>query len=80
VDEEPARPPKRRARRQRERQAEREQDEPFESPTVKDLRDLPIAEEEPAPAPAAGVTNGFSEHEITDESLSEFWQEFKERR
>jgi capsular exopolysaccharide synthesis family protein len=78
VDEEMAQPPTRRRRRQRERQAERDRDEHFESPTVEDLRDLPIAEEDPAPA--TGATNGFSEHEITDESLSEFWQEFKERR
>jgi len=38
--------------------------------------DLPIAE----PAPVASPTNGAGEHGVTDESLSEFWQEFKERR
>ena len=38
--------------------------------------DGPVAE----PAPIASPTNGSGEHVVTDESLSEFWQEFKERR
>jgi hypothetical protein len=45
---------------------------------VEEARDRPAAE--PEPAPVSGPTNGFGEHEITDESLSAFWQEFKERR
>jgi capsular exopolysaccharide synthesis family protein len=47
-------------------------------PMVEEARDRPAAE--PEPAPVSGPTNGFGEHEITDESLSAFWQEFKERR
>jgi hypothetical protein len=32
-----------------------------------------------APAPE-GATNGSGDHGVTDETLAEFWQEFKERR
>jgi len=40
----------------------------------------PIADE-PAPVEAAnGSTNGSTEHDLDNESLSEFWREFKERR
>lgn len=41
-----------------------------------EANNLPVAE----PAPFASPTNGAGEHGVTDESLSEFWQEFKERR
>jgi hypothetical protein len=46
-------------------------------------RDLPIAdapEPTPTPVPVTGGPNGSGEHESTDASLFEFWQEFKERR
>jgi Mrp family chromosome partitioning ATPase len=64
-------------RRRRDRRA-RGDDTRSQPATVEERRDLPIAE--PEPAPVGGATNGFGEHEITDESLFEFWQEFKERR
>lgn len=47
-------------------------------PMVEETYNAPIAEPGPAPVPPA--TNGSGEHESTDESLFEFWQEFKERR
>jgi capsular exopolysaccharide synthesis family protein len=47
-------------------------------PMVDEPRDAPIAE--PAASPVTTATNGSGEHESSDESLFEFWQEFKERR
>lgn len=39
------------------------------------------AADEPAPIENTnGATNGSTEHDLDDESLSEFWREFKERR
>jgi hypothetical protein len=65
-------------RRQRGLNARRGRNKGSQVPMVDEPRDLPVAE--PAPARVSSATNGSGEHETTDDSLLEFWQEFKERR
>jgi capsular exopolysaccharide synthesis family protein len=78
VVEPAAEPESRRRRRERNGRRRRERDVP--EPTIFDEPHEPAYDEPaPAPAPITSATNGASGHE-TDESLFEFWQEFKERR
>jgi capsular exopolysaccharide synthesis family protein len=74
--------PRSRGQRRRDRSdrsARRSRDKRSRVATVIDEpRDASVAE--PAPAPVPRATNGSGEYESTDESLFEFWQEFKERR
>ncbi|MEY2423142.1 MAG: hypothetical protein QOI95_3209 [Acidimicrobiaceae bacterium] len=85
-------PPERRQRQRGEHTAKRGRGRRVEREMVEDPLDLPMPEHvehergEPVeaapvePAPVTGTTNGSGEPGISEESLSEFWQEFKERR
>jgi len=78
--EEAPEPTVQRRRQRGDHKARRGPDKRAQAPTPVHEEPVDQHRAEPEPRPVTQVTNGFNEHEITDESLSEFWQEFKERR